>query len=232
MRLLETAMAMVAAPALGVCLLAGCGGGSDGPKGGAVTGDVDMHCVADDGGAIKTAIGICMSGSGGGGASDAGIGADAVSHEHDDGSAGDDAAADDAGTTEDDGGTGGGDSDYGATHFNAEGDDDDCKYHLKWTSSDVRRNAPVTFNVTLMRLADGMAATDADIGVEAFLSETHPTPSTTIATTESTGGKYQIGPVVFDQAGRWTVRFHYYEMCSDAPEDSPHGHVAFYVDVP
>jgi hypothetical protein len=37
---------------------------------------------------------------------------------------------------------------------------------------------------------------------------------------------------VFDQSGRWVVRFHYFETCSDVPEDSPHGHVAFYIDVP
>jgi hypothetical protein len=45
-------------------------------------------------------------------------------------------------------------------------------------------------------------------------------------------GTYSVGPVRFDQAGRWFVRFHFYETCSDAPEDSPHGHVAFWVDVP
>ena len=26
-------------------------------------------------------------------------------------------------------------SDYGETLFNAEGDDDDCKYHVKWTAT-------------------------------------------------------------------------------------------------
>ena len=33
--------------------------------------------------------------------------------------------------------------------FNAEGDDDDCKYHIIWTSTPVRENASVTFTVTL-----------------------------------------------------------------------------------
>jgi hypothetical protein len=28
------------------------------------------------------------------------------------------------------------------------------------------------------------------------------------------------------------VRFHLHENCSDVPEDSPHGHAAFYVSVP
>ena len=34
------------------------------------------------------------------------------------------------------------------------------------------------------------------------------------------------------RAGDWTVRFHFYENCNDAPEDSPHGHAAFFVHVP
>jgi len=37
---------------------------------------------------------------------------------------------------------------------------------------------------------------------------------------------------VFDKSGRWVVRFHFFESCSDVPDDSPHGHVAFYIDVP
>lgn len=32
--------------------------------------------------------------------------------------------------------------------------------------------------------------------------------------------------------GRWMVRSHLYETCSDEPEDSPHGHAAFFVTVP
>jgi len=30
----------------------------------------------------------------------------------------------------------------------------------------------------------------------------------------------------------WTVRFHLFEECSDAPADSPHGHGAFFFTVP
>ena len=48
---------------------------------------------------------------------------------------------------------------------------------------------------------------------------------------------YKVGPIRFDAAGNapghyWTVRFHLYEECNDSPEDSPHGHAAFYVSVP
>jgi hypothetical protein len=116
--------------------------------------------------------------------------------------------------------------------YNSSGDDDDCKYHVTWTSSPVRRNADVTFDLTVMRLFDQMPAMGADVTVEAFLGDTHPTPTTDIPNTESAGGKYHVGPLKFDAAGMWTVRFHFYETCSDIPDDSPHGHAAFFVSVP
>jgi hypothetical protein len=37
--------------------------------------------------------------------------------------------------------------------------------------------------------------------------------------------------VRFDASGKWTVRFHFSADCADAV-DSPHGHVAFFVNVP
>jgi hypothetical protein len=42
---------------------------------------------------------------------------------------------------------------------------------------------------------------------------------------------FQGGPLRFDRSGRWVVRFHFYEDCNDG-ESSPHGHIAFFVDVP
>jgi len=57
-------------------------------------------------------------------------------------------------------------------------------------------------------------------------------PNTRPITKIISPGVYSVGPVRFDQAGRWTVRFHFFETCLDAREDSPHGHAAFYVDVP
>ena len=38
--------------------------------------------------------------------------------------------------------------------------------------------------------------------------------------------------VRFDAKGRWTVRFHLHEECADEAPDSPHGHIAFFIDVP
>jgi hypothetical protein len=133
----------------------------------------------------------------------------------------------DAGAPEEGGGDG-----YGETLAGAEGDDDDCKYRVAWSSTPVRRNTDVTFNVTIHELAGGAAADGAEPEIEAFLGDTHPAPNTGAKTTEAGAGAYAIGPIRFDAAGRWTVRFHIHEQCTDVAEDSPHGHVAFYVDVP
>jgi hypothetical protein len=157
------------------------------------------------------------------------------------------------------GGDGGDDCDYGATMFagNAtagqpvEGDDDDCKYHVSWTSTPicVSSTLGVTFTVTVTNLTTGAPVTDipATEGIlpEAFIPETldaacdtmtqHESPtgfgSAHLFQTTATSGVY-VGSVVFDQAGQWTVRFHIHEECSDALDDSPHGHAAFRITVP
>ena len=113
--------------------------------------------------------------------------------------------------------------------------DDDCKYGVSFQNSCLALNTPVTFNVTLKRKADGSAATGADPNSpEIYLAAdaSHISPSNNIKAPEGPAGTYAIGPIVFDKSGRWVVRFHYFESCSDVPADSPHGHVAFYIDVP
>jgi hypothetical protein len=125
-----------------------------------------------------------------------------------------------------------GEPDYGPTLHNAEANDDDCKYHVKFTTTPVRRNENVTFTVTATTLADGQPAAGANIGAEVFLNDTHPAPNSGQGTTEKAGGIYDVGPIKFDAAGQWTVRFHLHEDCQDSTEDSPHGHVAFYIAVP
>jgi hypothetical protein len=193
--------------------LAGCSSSSSadaGPAGGAVSGVADMHCRLENGTPIKNPVGICMTGS----AVDAGP------------SSGSDAAT----ITPPDAGANG--SDFGDPLYNTQGDDDDCKYQVSWTSTPVRRDSDVTFDLMVTRLLDGQPATGADVQVEAFLTVTHPSPSVDIVSHEPSPGHYSVGPVRFDQAGMWTVRFHFYELCSDAPEDSPHGHIAFFVQVP
>ncbi|MEY4549153.1 MAG: hypothetical protein RL685_5348 [Pseudomonadota bacterium] len=117
--------------------------------------------------------------------------------------------------------------------YGSEANDDDCKYRVSFTHSCILQNRPVTFDVTLRRSSDGSVATGAmPSTVEVFMEDGHISPSNTFTGPERTPGTYGIGPVVFDRPGRWTVRFHFFETCSDIPEDSPHGHTAFYIDVP
>ena len=127
---------------------------------------------------------------------------------------------------------GGGGTGYGATMSNASGDDDDCKYHVSWTSSPVCEASGVTFTVTATNKTDGSPVAGADIVAEVFLSVTHPAPTAVVHTTEGPAGTYVTEPVKFDAPGQWTIRFHLFDSCDDTLEDSPHGHAAFYVEVP
>jgi hypothetical protein len=115
--------------------------------------------------------------------------------------------------------------------YNADGDDDDCKYHVHWTSSPVQRGTDVSITVTLTAKADGAPVAGADPYADVFLSQTHPGGMADERTTEIGQGRYLIQPVRFDALGRWTMRFHVFSTCSDLP-DSPHGHAAFFIDVP
>jgi hypothetical protein len=116
----------------------------------------------------------------------------------------------------------------------SEGDDDDCKYHLKWTASCVEENKDVSFDVTVTKKADGSPATKATPELEVYLSDTHPAPNSKQTFKETAPGVYTVGPISFDAAGKWTVRFHLYQGCDDLPSlpESPHGHAAFFVEVP
>jgi len=122
--------------------------------------------------------------------------------------------------------------DYGSTKFNSESDDDDCKYHVKFTATTVQANQDVTFTAVATRKTDGAPAAGAKTSLEVFLSDTHPAPNSNQRSTEGPPGTYRIGPVRFDAAGQWTTRFHLYEECSELLDTSPHGHVAFYIWVP
>ncbi len=149
----------------------------------------------------------------------------------------------DAAAPADDGGAAA--SEFGDTMYNAAGDDDDCKYSVSYTDSPtVKLNQSMTFKLVLKKLADGTPATGAagpngeSVNIEGFLStqESHVLPNTTPAMTATetpaNSGIYTISPVVFDTSGRWVVRFHINENCTDNLEDSPHGHAAFFFDVP
>jgi hypothetical protein len=127
-----------------------------------------------------------------------------------------------------------GDPAYGPTMFQATGADDDCKYNLTWTSTPICENQPVTFTVTATYRSDGSPVSNANPRPDIVLDCTHPIPNDpkpAEPSPETAPGTYTVGPVAFDKPGRWVVRFHVNETCFDAPA-SPHGHAAFYVNVP
>ena len=119
------------------------------------------------------------------------------------------------------------------TFYGSQASDDGCKYDVSFTHSCIVQNEPVTFDVTLRRKSDGSPATGARPStVEVYMEDGHISPSNSFSGPEGPPGTYAIGPVEFDRPGRWVVRFHFFETCSDIPADSPHGHTAFYIDVP
>ena len=135
--------------------------------------------------------------------------------------------------------------DYGGTMFGSSGDDDDCKYHTSWTASPICQNDGVYFVVTATYQIAGPnnKAGGPLIGACTFaelcLNNTHPGPNVSQRppvgsqkVVEGPPGTYTIGPVIFDEAGDWTVRFHFNEICCDVAADSPHGHAAYHITVP
>jgi hypothetical protein len=123
-------------------------------------------------------------------------------------------------------------SEYGEPFFGTQSADDQCKYDVTFSSTPVCENDGVTLTAVLKSRADNTPVTGAAARIDVFSSETHVAPNAGRRTTENPPGTYTIAPVRFDASGRWTVRWHFFENCGDEPEESPHGHVAFYVDVP
>jgi hypothetical protein len=123
-------------------------------------------------------------------------------------------------------------SDFGATMDNQSGNDDDCKYHVTWTATPIYENFNVSFNVVATVINTTTPVTGANIYAEVYLSDTHEAPPTAQTAVENPPGTYKVGPIQFDAPGQWTVRFHLFENCLDYADDSPHGHAAFFVNVP
>lgn len=206
---------------------------STGALGGPVSGPADDHCAQRTGVSDPAACTGPTSDDGAAGAEDAAGGA---TSDDSDESAGGASAANDCNQTHD--------AENGDTMYNDSGDDDDCKYHLSWTSTAIRKGNNVTFTVNLTSKADGspvqhIAAQKkgalALSRIEPYIpcKPTHRPPAADLSAPikETAPGVYTIGPVVFDESARWAVRFHFYEECVDS-ETSPHGHAAFFVDVP
>jgi hypothetical protein len=190
----------------------------------AVSGPQDTHCTAPDGGAIVQVTSQAGCQADGGGmttGADGGMTMDG----------GDGGVAMDAGDAGDIGNCG--DPSYGATMFGQSGSDDDCKYDVSWTSTPICENQNVYFTVTVKKRSDGSPAVGANVRPDVVLACSHPIPNNPAEPSpETSPGTYTVGPIVFDQPGKWVVRFHMFENCSDLADDSPHGHAAFYVQVP
>lgn len=170
---------------------------------GAVAGEPEAHCIAADGSDIAPAIGMCVTGGA--------VPGEVEEHEHEEG------------------------EEEHPIFTGREADDDECKYRVRFENTCVAVNQPVTFTLSLTRKFDNMPGTGTTpSNPEVFFADevTHISPSNDISASEGPPGTYEIGPIVFDRSGRWVIRFHYFDNCSDLPEDSPHGHVAFYIDVP
>lgn len=222
----------------GVVLAPGCTSDDDAPApaptctvkgGGPVAGPEDTHCADGTGAAIAQPVGKCVHGDlgagGTGGEGDQGhAGAGDVDHAH----AGAGGAGSDHEHEE------GGEEPY-EVRYNDRAADDDCKYDASFSTSCLTLNAPVTLTLKLRQRTTGDLGQGASPdSPEIYLANNpqHISPSLGITATEGPSGQYAIKGVVFDVPGRWVVRFHYFEECSDVSADSPHGHVAFYLDVP
>jgi len=190
----------------------------DSPSG-VVVGPLDHHCGVADGGQRMQPVGACLVDSPS--SVPANAAACAVSFTQDAGTSHPpaDAGADNA-------------EPYGETMYGSAGNDDDCKYYLSWVATPIQENADTYFTLTAIRLADGKPATCAGVRPDVFLSTIHGAAPPQNVAPEIAAGVYKVGPIRFDARGRWTVRFHLYEDCNDTAEDSPHGHAAFYVNVP
>ena len=122
-------------------------------------------------------------------------------------------------------------STYGDPVQGTDADDDLCKYHVRWSAPPLTVGQPITFALDGVNLADGAPMHGAAPRIEAFLDETHVLATAGQTRAEPTPGHYTIGGISFDTAGTWTVRFHFFDGCTEVAEDSPAGHVAFLVDV-
>ena len=107
--------------------------------------------------------------------------------------------------------------DGGAVAGAIEGDDDDCKYHVSWTSTPIcEGSGGVEFTVTAIKQTDGTPVTGGMYMMEAFTttpadagtvpgcddSSLHPSPTTDASMTETAAGTgvYKVNMVV-RQAG-------------------------------
>jgi hypothetical protein len=131
---------------------------------------------------------------------------------------------------------------YGDTMFGQESDDDDCKYHVKWSAGSFCEGAGgVPITVIATNKGDASPLTGANTIVEFFTTtpgdagcddmSTHPGVNSGVMLVEGPPGTY-TGRLVFDAPGAWTMRLHFHEECADVAGASPHGHAAYHLTLP
>lgn len=200
------------------------------PEGSAASGPADTHCIVN-GVPFVQATGACETT-----VPDADLGGDDAD------AAGDAASGDDGGGDAGNNGTCG-ESSYSATMYGMSGSDDCCKYDVSWTSTPLCENGNVYFTVTARKragldggpsLGDELPLTGAMVVAEVYYHDCmHPAPNASQTTsTELGNGVYRVGPIVFDEKGLWVVRFHFNPQCTDLVANSPHGHAAFWMNLP
>jgi hypothetical protein len=122
---------------------------------------------------------------------------------------------------------------YGVTNYGTSAADDDCKYDVSYTATPLCQKQNAYFTVTVTKRADKSPLTGASVSAEVYNDDCATIALNSGQTTVELGnGGYKVGPIQFGVGGKWIVRFHFNECCSDAPDDSPHGHAAFWVNVP
>jgi hypothetical protein len=110
--------------------------------------------------------------------------------------------------------------------------DDLCEFHAEVVPTcDGSAPRSLYFDAELSTIAGDDVPPGAAPYVEAFSGPTHPAPSTG-GGMEITTGSYRMGPVVFDQSGLWTITLHFFGMCRDSVQMSPHAHVTMQLEVP
>ncbi len=124
----------------------------------------------------------------------------------------------------------GGEEVYPMNHSGTSSDDDNCKYDVSYGIVPCDHGGLTTLNVNLKSRATGMPMTGADPHIEALV-DNHPLGNPEPKTTELGNGDYKIEGVHFDKDGFWTVRFHFFETCSETAPASKHSHIAFTVIV-
>ena len=84
-----------------------------------------------------------------------------------------------------------------------EGDDDDCKYHVSYTTAPLCENDGIYFVVTASYLTrSGAPLTGACASAELCLSDTHPAPVADGRPPRGTAGGRRAAGHVHDWAGR------------------------------